>query len=83
LAAAASPVSYITGAEPPFLVMHGDRDLQVPFRQSELLCAALRAAGADATLVTLPGLGHGGREWAAPAVLGRVAEFFDRHLQPG
>ncbi|MCI5863682.1 alpha/beta hydrolase [Cloacibacillus porcorum] len=41
-AAAASPITYIDAAAPPFLIMHGDRDILVSPRQSERLHAALR-----------------------------------------
>jgi Esterase/lipase len=49
----ASPLSYIReGAKlPPFLIVHDPRDMYVPFDQSELLVAALRRVGAEASLV--------------------------------
>jgi acetyl esterase/lipase len=67
-AAKASPISYVSKEAPPFLIMHGDRDRTVPFNQSELLYAALKKAGVDATLVPMKGAGHGfgGPEAIAP-----------------
>ncbi|MCX6910784.1 MAG: alpha/beta hydrolase, partial [Verrucomicrobia bacterium] len=44
-ARAANPITYVTPDDPPFLIMHGDRDPLVPHHQSELLAAALKKAG--------------------------------------
>ena len=56
---AANPVSYATAGAPPFLILHGTSDTIIAPRQSELLYAALSAAGADVTLALIEGLGHG------------------------
>ncbi|MFC7571636.1 alpha/beta hydrolase fold domain-containing protein [Klenkia terrae] len=58
LAAQASPVTHAGPAAPPFLLLHGDPDRMVGHRQSELLHAALTAAGTPVELVTLPGADH-------------------------
>lgn len=78
----ASPMTYVTGAAAPFLIMHGDEDKTVPLAQSQVFAEALRAAGADVTLVILPGAGHGGAEFASPVNLNRVEQFFAKHLKP-
>jgi dipeptidyl aminopeptidase/acylaminoacyl peptidase len=67
-AAKASPITYVSKDAPPFLIMHGDRDRTVPFNPSELLYAALKKAGVDATFVLVKGAGHGfgGAEAIAP-----------------
>ena len=72
----ANPVTYVSQAAPPFLIVHGQQDLLVPAHQSELLYAALNGMGAEVTLVLLPNGGHG--QWSEylvdPAVnLGAVA----------
>ncbi|WP_364703696.1 alpha/beta hydrolase [Streptomyces ossamyceticus] len=58
--AAANPLTYV-GARPtpPFLIVHGERDLFVPYHQSRLLYEKLAAAGDEARLVSLPRAGHG------------------------
>jgi len=56
---AANPITYVNSGMPPFLIMHGISDLAVPYHQSELLFDALAAAGNEATLCLIPGLGHG------------------------
>ena len=77
-ALAASPVTHVTADAPPTLVLHGTRDASVPCAQGTRLAGALKAVGADGTLVLLDA-GHdvplgedtpGGR--ALAAFLGRV-----------
>jgi len=38
----ASPVTYVTGDDPPFLIIQGDSDKTVPPEQSELLYERLK-----------------------------------------
>ncbi|MFD0525488.1 alpha/beta hydrolase [Paractinoplanes durhamensis] len=54
----ASPMTYVTKHSPPFLIAHGERDGLVPTHQSDLLFAALAAAGVPATYYLVPGAGH-------------------------
>jgi acetyl esterase/lipase len=81
-AVAASPLAQVRKGDPPFLIMHGDRDSIVPLEQSTLLDAALRKAGAESTLVILHGADHFTQEFNTPEVLETVAGFFDAHLKP-
>jgi acetyl esterase/lipase len=55
---AASPLTYVSGGTPPFLIMHGLADNSVPHGQSVLLYEALAQAGADAILRLIDGLPH-------------------------
>ena len=83
LVARANPITYITPDDPPFLIVHGDRDDLVPVNQSELLHAALQQAGVLSTLMVIEGAGHGfsaaGQRLAE--ILHQVQVFFDRHLK--
>ena len=54
----ASPVTHVTPDAPPFLLVHGTDDWLVPYAQSELLHAALTAAGGDSRLVPVEGAQH-------------------------
>ncbi len=74
----ANPVTYVTADDPPFLIMHGDKDPLVPFNQSELLDAALRKAGVPVTFHVVQGAGHGFQD---PKLDRLVLEFFNRHLK--
>ena len=54
----ASPVTHVTPASPPFLLLHGTADWLVPYAQSQQLAAAMTAAGAPVELVPIDGAGH-------------------------
>jgi len=54
----ASPITHVTPAAPPFLLVHGTADWLVPYAQSEQLDAALTAAGVDCRLVPVEGAQH-------------------------
>jgi acetyl esterase/lipase len=78
---AVSPVHFVSKDDPPFLILHGTADPQVPFAQSVELANALKAAGVEATLQRFPGGGHGGPAFHSPAVHGLIKTFFDKHLK--
>jgi acetyl esterase/lipase len=82
-ARAASPITYVSRDDPPFLIFHGTEDPLVPLNQSERLAEALKAAGVPCTFVKVVEAGHGG--FRTPEVGRRVRQFFDKHLrdQPG
>jgi acetyl esterase/lipase len=75
----ANPITYVTKDDPPFLIVHGDKDPLVPHNQSEILDEALKKAGVEVTFYTVPGGGHGG--FKDPHVDLLVAEFFKKHLR--
>lgn len=80
LAKEASPVTYASADDPPFLIMHGDKDGLVPLKQAELLEAALKKAGVDATLDVIEGGGH---VWKLDLDDSgkKVFAFFEKHLK--
>ena len=82
LVAQANPITFITKDAPPFLIMHGDKDQLVPVAQSQILADALKAAGVECHLEVLAGAGHG-TGFNRPDVPKMVADFFDKHLNPG
>lgn len=55
----ASPITYITPDDPPFLILQGDQDEVVPMEQSQILYDRLTATGVPATLVIVHNAGHG------------------------
>ena len=59
---AANPLRYVSAADPPVLILHGNSDPLVPHHQGELLYMALNKACRDATFISLPKAGHG--PWA-------------------
>ena len=75
----ASPITYVTKDDAPFLICHGDQDPLVPLDQSTLLDKALKKAGVESTLIVVKGGGHG---WTNhPEVDKAVADFFEKHLK--
>ena len=85
---AASPVTHVSASAPPTLLLHGDADDVVPYRQSEAMEAALKAANVPVTLFRVPGgvhgsdFGMGGKPHAQfPDVLQATTEWLDRHLK--
>jgi len=49
--AGASPITYVTADDPPFLLIHGDQDEVVPFEQSQLMYDRLAQANVPAQFV--------------------------------
>jgi acetyl esterase/lipase len=69
----ADPCTYTDAGDPPFLIVHGDKDPLVPHGQSELLQAALKKAGVTHEFYTVNDAGHGG--FHDPGVPNRVEGF--------
>ena len=55
----ANPLTYVSSADPPFLMLHGSQDKLVSPSQTLILHNALIAAGAHSTRYVLQGAGHG------------------------
>ena len=85
--AAASPVSYITPDDPPFLILHGDMDPVVPYTQSQILHNRLLAAGVPSSLVIVHNGGHGFNAIGGPidppypTIAKTILGFFDQYLR--
>jgi acetyl esterase/lipase len=56
----AQPVSFVHGAEPPMLLLHGTADHEVDPSNSKSLARAMLAQHEDVTLKLYPGIGHSG-----------------------
>lgn len=78
----ASPLHYVSGDEPPFLIMHGTDDCLVGPHQSQRLHDALVGAGRQATLKFVEGEGHGGSGFTNAENQKLLDDFFDRTLRP-
>lgn len=74
---AASPVTYITRDDAPFLIIHGDKDNLVPYAQATEFDAALEKAKVSATLITGT---DGGHVFFSQPLVERMRAFLDRHL---
>ncbi len=55
---ASQPINFVTGAAPPMLIVHGDKDTMVAPHNSRNLAAVLRGRGVPVTLKMYPRLMH-------------------------
>jgi acetyl esterase/lipase len=80
---AASPITYVSSDDPPFLLVHGTKDPVVPFEQSVLMREALKTKNVEAELVAIEGAGHGWPINSPPGelALARALPFFDKFLK--
>jgi acetyl esterase/lipase len=76
---AASPITWVKRRTPPFLIIHGTSDPSVPLMQSERFYVALKAAGAEASLVRVEGGTHGSP--LSKELEPTIAAFFDKWLR--
>jgi acetyl esterase/lipase len=84
----ASPITYVTPDDPPFLVFHGEEDTLVPIAQSEAFVAALQKAGVEVTFVRVKNAGHSFRpatkgvqiDPSASEIAVQMAEWLVKHL---
>jgi acetyl esterase/lipase len=88
IAAKATPLNYVSIDDPPFLIMHGDKDTAVIPKQSEMLYNKLLAANVPATLVWVKNAGHSfgqvGQDPISPSlseIANMIADFFDKYLK--
>lgn len=80
----ASPITYVSADDPPFLLLHGDADKTVPFNQSEIFEAALRKANVKVKLIRVGGGGHGPRFDGAvnpPDYIGEMLAWMNQYLK--
>lgn len=82
LAKAASPVTYVTAASPPVLILHGDKDSVVPASQSRVLADLLKKAEVPVDLVMIPGAGHEGPAFSSPKIQAKILQFLEQNLKP-
>jgi len=85
-----SPLTHVSPAAPPFLIVHGTLDETIPFEQAEHLYHALVRAGVEAELIPVEGVYH---NWTTQVEqitrradtwkVGPMAlPFFQKHLMP-
>lgn len=83
----ASPISYVSFDDPPFLIIHGDKDNEICPCQSEILYQKLVSAGIPASLMIVSNCSHSFLpvgEAINPSrdeITDTMGDFFDRFLQ--
>lgn len=78
----ASPMTYLSAdcPTPPTLIMHGGRDLLVPFNQSCRLYATMRALGKDVTFYKLSNASHAAYGFRSNRAVGLVLDWLRERL---
>jgi acetyl esterase/lipase len=80
LAKAASPVTYVDKNDPPFLIIHGEKDELVSTKQSQLLSSWLRVVGVPNELVIVKDAPHFGVMFDTDEVRNKVMDFLKQQL---
>jgi acetyl esterase/lipase len=75
LAKAASPVTYVDKNDPPFLIIHGEKDQLVSPNQSKLLSSWLSVSGVQNELVIVKDAPHFGVMFDSDEVRNKVLNF--------
>ena len=83
LARLASPLTYVNSKNPPVLVLHGDKDDLVPYRQSRRLHSRLDQAGVRNEFITVQGAGHDGPMFETPEIQQKVIAFLRESVRGG
>lgn len=71
----ASPSNYVDKNDPPFIIVHGEKDESVPYQQSVLLQSYLNLAGVKNELVIVKGAPHYGTMFDTDEVKSKLLEF--------
>ena len=78
-----SPLRHVQAIQAPVLLVHGDRDLNVPVIHSRRMDQALRGAGRRSELILFPGLEHDLADSAARTqMLQRIGAFLQANVGP-
>jgi acetyl esterase/lipase len=81
LAKNASPVSFVDENDPPFLIIHGEKDDLVSPRQSRLLHSWLNVKGVQSELIIVKDAPHFGSMFDVEAIRTKVMEFLSENLK--
>jgi acetyl esterase/lipase len=81
LAKAASPVTYVDKDDPPFLIIHGEKDELVSVKQSQLLNSWLTVAGVRNELIIVKGAPHFGEMFDTDDIRSNVIRFLKKELK--
>lgn len=80
LAKAASPVTYVDKNDPPFLIIHGEKDDIVSIKHSQLLSSWLNVVGVQNELVIVKDAPHFGVMFDADDIRNKVITFLKKQM---
>ena len=81
LAKTASPVTYVDKNDPPFLIIHGEKDKTVSNKQSKLLQSWLTINGVQNELIIVKDAPHYGEMFDTEPIRTKVIAFLKKHLR--
>ena len=81
LAKAASPVTYVDKNDPPFLIIHGEKDELVSPKQSGLLSAWLSISGVSNEVIMVKDAPHFGAMFDGDDIRSKVMAFLKKELK--
>ncbi|MCM8530998.1 MAG: alpha/beta hydrolase [Lentisphaeraceae bacterium] len=81
LAKLASAVTHVTKDDPPFLVIHGDKDNKVLLDQSLRIQETYKKAKLPLELMIIKNGGHGGNKYFTEDIIKKMVEFFHETLK--
>jgi dipeptidyl aminopeptidase/acylaminoacyl peptidase len=81
LAKAASPVTYVDKNDPPFLIIHGEKDDLVSPKQSQLLSSWLNVVGVQNEFIIVKEAPHFGVMFDTDEVRNKVMTFLQEKLK--
>lgn len=81
LAKAASPITYIDKADPPFLIYHGEKDNIVSNKQSKIFSAWLKYHGVKNELTIVKDAPHFGTMYDVEEIRNKVVAFLAQQLK--
>ena len=76
-----SPISYVSAADPPMMIVHGDADDIVPFAHAEVMFKRLKEFGVEAELVTIKNGRHNVSGAGRAEVVERAIPFIKKQLK--
>jgi acetyl esterase/lipase len=79
------PVKNVTAEYPPTLLIHGEKDTDVPYEQSVMMAAELKKHGVEHRLISVPEGEHGlpgVDRGVIDGIYRDVAAFLQKHLEP-
>ena len=80
LARLASPVFQVDAHAPPLLLIHGDRDPQMPIEQARELQVRYKELGRPVEFHVIPGAAHGGAQFHDDERTALMGTFLTKHL---
>jgi acetyl esterase/lipase len=81
LARNASPVTYVDKNDPPFFIVHGEKDESVPYQQSLLLRSSLNLAAVKTELTIVKDAPHYGVMFDTIGIRTKLFNFLNAHLK--